>query len=63
MAPCGSSGVVPGGRSLCPVVARRSSEIPASRIVVRISPSSSWMDIFDPDKRSLYSALVRSLSG
>lgn len=39
-----------------------SGEIPANRIGIRLSPSSSWMDVFDEDKRSLYSTLVRSIN-
>lgn len=50
-------------RFLQEVIDAVSVEITANRIGVRISPSSSWMDVFDPDKRSLYSALARSLNG
>lgn len=39
-----------------------SGEIPANRIGIRLSPSSTWMDVFDEDKRSLYSSLVRSIN-
>jgi N-ethylmaleimide reductase len=49
-------------RFLHEVIDAVSAVIPASRIGVRISPSSTWMDVFDPDKRGLYSALVRSVS-
>lgn len=49
-------------RFLNEVIDAVSSFVPAHRIGVRISPSSTWMDAFDPDKRGLYSALVRSIS-
>ncbi|MFJ4264393.1 alkene reductase [Paenarthrobacter nicotinovorans] len=38
------------------------AEIPANRVGIRLSPSSSWMDVFDENKRSLYSELVTSIS-
>ncbi|GLU72484.1 alkene reductase [Paenarthrobacter ureafaciens] len=49
-------------RFLNEVIDAVSSHMPANRIGVRISPSSTWMDVFDPDKRALYCALVRSIS-
>lgn len=49
-------------RFLYEVIEAVSAEIPTNRIGVRISPSSTWMDVFDPDKRGLYSALVRGAS-
>ncbi|NSX38969.1 hypothetical protein HTS88_21575 [Pseudarthrobacter oxydans] len=45
-------------RSLQEVIDAVSVEITANRIGVRISASSSCTDVFDPDKRSLYWALV-----
>lgn len=49
-------------RFLHEVIDAVSAAIPINRIGVRISPSSTWMDVYDPDKRSLYSALVRGIS-
>lgn len=49
-------------RFLYEVIEAVSTAIPSNRIGVRISPSSTWMDVFDPDKRSLYAALVRGVS-
>jgi N-ethylmaleimide reductase len=49
-------------RFLYEVIEAVSRFIPVNRIGVRISPSSSWMDVSDPDKRSLYSALVRGVN-
>lgn len=36
--------------------------LPLSRVGIRLSPSSSWMDVTDPDKKSLYSALIRNVN-
>ncbi|MFJ5956455.1 alkene reductase [Paenarthrobacter sp. NPDC092416] len=49
-------------RFLYEVIEAVSESVPANRIGVRISPSSDWMDVSDPDKRSLYSALVRGIN-
>ncbi len=49
-------------RFLYEVIEAVSAIVSVNRIGVRISPSSSWMDVSDPDKRSLYSALVRGVS-
>jgi N-ethylmaleimide reductase len=49
-------------RFLFEVIEAVSGVIPVNRIGVRISPSSDWMDVSDPDKRSLYSALVRGVN-
>lgn len=37
--------------------------MPLKRVGIRISPSSDWMDVFDPDKKGLYSEMVRHVSG
>ena len=50
-------------RLLHEVVDAMSGELPRDRIGIRLSPSSSWMDMSDPDKEGLYSAVVRSLNG
>lgn len=39
-----------------------SQVIPIHRVGIRLSPSSSWMDVLDPDKEALYSALVRDIN-
>ena len=49
-------------RFLDKVIDAVSTEIPVNRIGVRISPSSTWMDVFDPDKTGIYSELVRRIS-
>ncbi|BCW58593.1 alkene reductase [Arthrobacter sp. StoSoilB20] len=49
-------------RFLHEVIDAVSAETRINRIGVRISPSSTWMDVFDPDKRGIYSELVRGIS-
>jgi N-ethylmaleimide reductase len=35
--------------------------MPIHRVGIRLSPSSTWMDVLDPEKEALYSALVRNI--
>ncbi|MEV7574403.1 alkene reductase [Pseudarthrobacter sp. NPDC089323] len=49
-------------RLLHEIIDAVSEFVPANRIGVRISPSSTWMDVHDADKRGLYSALVRGIN-
>lgn len=49
-------------RFLYEVIEAVTEFLPVNRIGVRISPSSGWMDVSDPDKRSLYSTLVRGVN-
>lgn len=49
-------------RFLFEVIEAVSKVIPVNRIGVRISPASDWMDVSDPDKRTLYSTLVRGVN-
>jgi N-ethylmaleimide reductase len=55
----------PAGRSrfLHEVLEAVSVEVPTARIGVRLSPSSTWMDVDDADKPGLFSHVVSSLSG
>jgi N-ethylmaleimide reductase len=50
-------------RLLHEVVDAMNFALPRDRIGVRLSPSSNWMDMNDPDKEGLYSAVAKSLSG
>jgi N-ethylmaleimide reductase len=49
-------------RFLREVITEVARHLPMERIGVRLSPSSDWMDAHDPDKRTLYSTVVRQLS-
>jgi N-ethylmaleimide reductase len=49
-------------RFLAEVLDALAEVIPLSRVGLRLSPSSSWMDMQDPDKRGIYSAVVRLAS-
>ncbi|GAB2756302.1 alkene reductase [Sinomonas soli] len=49
-------------RFLAEVLDALAEVIPLSRVGLRLSPSSSWMDMHDPDKRAIYSAAVRLAS-
>ncbi|MEW1811950.1 alkene reductase [Pseudarthrobacter phenanthrenivorans] len=46
-------------RFLKEVLDRLSEEVPMNRVGLRLSPSSSWMDIRDPDKFGIYSETIR----
>lgn len=35
--------------------------MPIHRVGIRLSPSSSWMDVLDPEKEALYSEVVRNI--
>ncbi|WP_430296679.1 alkene reductase [Sinomonas sp. B1-1] len=49
-------------RFLAEVLDALGEVIPLERVGLRLSPSSTWMDMQDPDKRGLYSAVVRLAS-
>ncbi|MDP9933767.1 N-ethylmaleimide reductase [Paenarthrobacter nicotinovorans] len=50
-------------RFLSEVVEAVSSAISAEKVGVRFSPSSTWMDVFDDDKKGLFAAAISSISG
>lgn len=49
-------------RFLHEVIEAMATQMPSSRIGVRLSPSSTWMDAFDENKRELHSHVVSSLN-
>ncbi|WP_415853280.1 alkene reductase [Sinomonas sp. G460-2] len=49
-------------RFLNEVLGALAQVIPLNRVGIRLSPSSGWMDMRDPDKRSVYSEAVRIAS-
>lgn len=50
-------------RFLHEVIAAVTTAVPADRVGVRLSPSSTWMDVTDPDKAGLFEDTVASLAG
>ncbi|MDQ4490110.1 alkene reductase [Sinomonas sp. ASV486] len=49
-------------RFLAEILDALAEGMPMDRVGLRLSPSSTWMDMRDPDKRGVYSAVVRLAS-